>query len=54
MIGVDRELKIELWNDFVAQITGYPREEALGLSLIDVFVADSHRTQIRRIFERCI
>jgi len=41
---------VDLWNEKVAEITGYSKEEAFGRSLVDSFVVPDLRDSFRAIF----
>jgi PAS domain S-box-containing protein len=53
IIVYDRELRYQLWNRFMGQITGLPAEEVLGKKAVDVF-PHLREQGIDRLLERAL
>ena len=50
VVGLDIEGRVKLFNDRCVEVTGWPREEALGTSWLDTFVPPSARDRVLAIF----
>ncbi len=51
VIGLDRNGTIRLFNRCAEDLTGYERDEAFGMSFVDTFVAEGHRSAFTRAVE---
>ena len=49
IIRVDKNLKITVWNDRIAGLTGFGKKDALGENLLDTFIDESSRQSVREV-----
>ena len=49
IFGVDTQLLITEWNQTVAHISGYSKEEVLGKPLVDTFITPEYRNPVRQL-----
>ena len=54
IFGTDTEGRIVEWNRKAAEITGYSRDEVVGHSLVDEFIAEDFKESVRTVLERAI
>eukprot|EP00281_Chroomonas_sp_CCMP1168_P029420 CAMPEP_0206242756 /NCGR_PEP_ID=MMETSP0047_2-20121206/17229_1 /ASSEMBLY_ACC=CAM_ASM_000192 /TAXON_ID=195065 /ORGANISM="Chroomonas mesostigmatica_cf, Strain CCMP1168" /LENGTH=463 /DNA_ID=CAMNT_0053667801 /DNA_START=141 /DNA_END=1529 /DNA_ORIENTATION=+ len=54
IFGVDTRLQVTEWNQKMASITGWPREQALGKHLVGEFVPQVDQKAIAKVLERAL
>ena len=47
-------MKIEVWNDRTASLTGFSKEEALGQSLLEKFIDKAYRSSVRSVLRNAL
>lgn len=50
IIGVDRDLKITLWNNKAVQVTGFTAEEVMTKDLVEEYIDESSKESV--VFRR--
>ncbi|MFC1835102.1 PAS domain S-box protein, partial [Thermodesulfobacteriota bacterium] len=49
-----RKTPVREWNRATAGLTGYPKEDAVGKSLTDIFIPEDERDSVQRLLERAL
>ena len=51
IFGIDVEGNVNEWNDKTAEITGYSKEESMGVPLVNTFIVQSLRKSVQEIMD---
>lgn len=54
IIGVDAKGLLTEWNQKVAEITGYSKEEVLGRNFIEVFIGDDYKALLEEVWDKAL
>jgi PAS domain S-box-containing protein len=54
IFGIDADGLVNEWNLKAAEITGYPKEEVMGKSLVDVYISEDFRATVRSVFDNAL
>merc|ERR1711871_1312722 len=54
IFGVSRDGKVNIWNQKIAQITGFAPNVVLGQSLVDNFIRSTEKAAVEDVLERAI
>ena len=54
IIGIDALGKVNEWNQTVARITGFSKEEAIGQDLVETFITDDYKESVRDVLDRAL
>jgi PAS domain S-box-containing protein len=51
IFGIDIDGNVNEWNDKTAEITGYPKEEAMGKPLVSTFIVPKLKSSVQQILD---
>ena len=54
ILGTDREGCINEWNQMAEKISGFKKEEVLGLDLVDFFITDDSRKSVQAVINKAL
>ncbi|TRX51864.1 PAS domain S-box protein [Fulvivirga sp. M361] len=54
IFGINWYGKITEWNNYATKVTGFSKEEVLGKSLLQEFIADGHREIVKSLFKKIL
>ncbi len=54
ILGVDVKGLVNEWNQKVAEITGYSKEEVLGHNLVGDFISDAYKTSLKEVLDKAL
>jgi len=54
IFGVDVDGKINEWNQMVARITGYNKDEVEGKNLVKEYITDEYKTSVREVLDKAL
>ncbi|CAK0869933.1 unnamed protein product [Prorocentrum cordatum] len=49
IFGVNVDLKVTIWNRIAAELSGYSKDEALGLPLVEHFITEEYKVQVAQV-----
>jgi len=52
IFGVDTEGKINEWNQMVASITGYGKDEVMGEDLVEQYITDEYKSAVKEVLDK--
>ena len=54
IFGIDAQGLVNEWNNKAAEITGFPKDEVMGQSLVDVYITDEFKKPVREVLENAL
>jgi PAS domain S-box-containing protein len=54
IFGIDSSGLVNEWNNKAAQITGFPKAEVMGKSLVDVFITEEYRASVKEVLDNAL
>jgi len=54
ILGVDREGRINEWNQMIEKISGFKKEEVLGLDLVDFLITDDSKESVQAVIDKAL
>ncbi len=54
IFGVDTDGKINEWNEMVARITGYSKDEVMGQDLVEQYITDEYKTPVKQVLDNAL
>jgi PAS domain S-box-containing protein len=54
IFGIDKLGRVNEWNDKTAEITGYSKEEAMDMPLVDTFIVKGSRESVQGVLNKAL
>ena len=54
IFGIDKDGKVNEWNQTAMKITGYSKEEVMGRSLVESYISPEHRTRVWAVLSEAL
>jgi PAS domain S-box-containing protein len=54
IFGIDAYGFVNEWNNKAAEITGYPKAEVMGQSLVEVYITEEYRASVRHVLDNAL
>jgi len=54
IFGVDKDGKINEWNEMVARITGYSKDEVMGQDLVEQYITDEYKAPVKQVLDNAL
>jgi len=54
IFGVDVDGKINEWNQMVARITGYGKDEVEGKNLVETYITDEYKVSVKKVIDNAL
>ncbi|MBW1694475.1 MAG: PAS domain S-box protein, partial [Deltaproteobacteria bacterium] len=54
IFGVDVDGNINEWNQMVARITGYIKDEVIGKNLVEQYITDEYKTPVKQVLDNAL
>ena len=51
---MDKELRVTVWNDRTAGLTGFAKDEALGQFLVEKFIDEDSQDSVREVLRKAL
>ena len=54
IFGIDANGLVNEWNNMAAQITGFPKAEAMGKNLVQVYISADRRASVQGVLDNAL
>jgi PAS domain S-box-containing protein len=54
IFGIDANGLVNEWNNKAAEITGYPKAEVMGQSLVEVYITEEYRASVKGVLDNAL
>jgi PAS domain S-box-containing protein len=54
IFGIDSSGLVNEWNNKAAEITGFPKAEVMGQSLVDVYISEDYRVSVKEVLDNAL
>ena len=54
IFGIDANGLVNEWNNKAAEITGYPKAEVMGRSLVEVYITEEYRASVKGVLDNAL
>jgi len=51
IFGIDANGLVNEWNNKAAEITGFPKDEVMGKSLVEVYITEEYRASVKEVLD---
>jgi PAS domain S-box-containing protein len=51
IFGIDSSGLVNEWNNKAAEITGFPKDEVMGKSLVEVYITEEYRASVKEVLD---
>jgi PAS domain S-box-containing protein len=54
IFGIDKDGKVNEWNQTAAKITGYPKDSVMGKNLVESYISPEHRERVWAVLSEAL
>jgi PAS domain S-box-containing protein len=54
IFGIDKDGKVNEWNQTAAKITGYSKDEVMGKDLVQTYISEEHRESVKAVLQMAL
>ena len=54
IFGIDRDGRVDVWNQCAARLTGFGGEEVAGKRLVEEYITDDYKARVQEVFTKAL